>query len=229
MIAIAPSVLAADFSRLGELVRETESAGADRIHVDVMDGHFVPNLSMGSVVVKGLRPVTRLPLEVHLMVEDPARFVEGFVAAGADTIIFHLEVQSHPMDLISDVRTRGKKVGLAFNPDFPVDRIKPFLADIDLALCMTVFPGFGGQAFIPESLGRVRQLRAMIAAQNPRCELEVDGGIDAKSTPPVVTAGANVLVAGTAVFGHPAGAAAGTREIKALAENAAKSAGAAVR
>ncbi len=223
---IAPSILAADFSRLGDLVRETETVGANRIHIDVMDGHFVPNLSMGAVVVKGLRPVTRLPLEVHLMVEDPARFVDGFVAAGADTIIFHLEVQPQPLELLADIRTRGKKVGLAFNPDFPVERIKPFLADIDLALCMTVFPGFGGQAFIPESLDRVRQLRAMIATQNPRCELEVDGGIDVKSTGPVVAAGANVLVAGTAVFGHPAGAAAGVRELQALAD---KSAGAAVR
>jgi ribulose-phosphate 3-epimerase len=226
MTAIAPSILAADFSHLGDLVRQTETAGANRVHVDVMDGHFVPNLSMGSVVVKGLRPVTRLPLEVHLMVEDPARFIDGFVDAGADSIIFHLEVQPQPQELIADVRTRGKKVGLAFNPDFPVDRIKPFLADIDLALCMTVFPGFGGQAFIPESLPRIRQLRAMIAAQNPRCELEVDGGIDAHTIGSAVAAGANVLVAGTAVFGHSGGAAAGVRELQALAE---KSVGAAVR
>src|SRR5438067_7557045 len=159
MPAIAPSILAADFARLGEQVREVDRAGADRIHVDVMDGHFVPNLSMGSVVVKGLRPVTKRPLEVHLMVEDPGRFVEGFVKAGADTLLFHLEVQPDPRELIGHVRSLGKKGGLAFNPDFDLAKVEPWLDDIDLALCMTVFPGFGGQAYIPESTARIRRLR----------------------------------------------------------------------
>lgn len=217
MPAIAPSILAADFSRLGELVKLTEAGGADRVHVDVMDGHFVPNLSMGAVVVKGLRPVTKLPLEVHLMVEDPAKFVEGFLKAGADGIIFHLEVQPDPIELIRHVRGHGKKVGLAFNPDYDPSRIEPFLADIDLALCMTVFPGFGGQAYIPESNSRIRQLRAAIEKLNPKCELEVDGGIDRKTIGDAAKAGANVFVAGTAIFGDPTGPTDATRALHKLA------------
>lgn len=222
MIAIAPSILAADFSRLGEQVLETQRAGANRIHVDVMDGHFVPNLSMGSVVVKGLRPVTQLPLEVHLMVQDPAKFVDGFVKAGADSLIFHLEVQPDPVPLARHLRGLGKKVGIAFNPDHPVDRVRPFLAEFDLALCMTVFPGFGGQAFIPESIQRIQQLRELIRANHPTCELEVDGGIDHRTAPGAVTAGADVLVAGTAIFGHPNGIGAATMDLSEFAEEAPK-------
>lgn len=217
MPAIAPSILAADFSRLGELVKLTEAGGADRVHVDVMDGHFVPNLSMGAVVVKGLRPVTPLPLEVHLMVEDPAKFVDGFLKAGADSIIFHLEVQPDPIELLRHIRGHGKKVGLAFNPDYDPARIEPFLADIDLALCMTVFPGFGGQAYIPESTARIRKLRSAIDRLNPKCELEVDGGIDRHTITDAATAGATVFVAGTAVFGDPAGPTAATRHLLQLA------------
>jgi len=217
MPAVAPSVLAADFSRLGELVRLSEAGGADRIHIDVMDGHFVPNLSMGSVVVKGLRPVTKLPLEVHLMVEHPGRFIDGFLKAGADTIIFHLEVVPDPIDLIHHVRGHGKKVGIAFNPDFDLAKVEPHLADIDLALCMTVFPGFGGQAYIPESTERIRTLRGWIDRINPRCELEVDGGIDRRTIATAAGAGADVLVAGTAVFGVPEGPTAATRELLRLA------------
>jgi ribulose-phosphate 3-epimerase len=221
---IAPSILSADFTRLGEQVSEVEAAGADRIHVDVMDGHFVPNLSMGAVVVKGLRPVTKLPLEVHLMVRDPGRFLDGFVKAGADTLIVHLEVHPDPRAILTHIKgALGKRAGLAFNPDLPVDRIEPFLNDIDLALCMTVFPGFGGQAYIPESNQRIRELRAMIEAQNPDCELEVDGGIDAKTISAAAAAGANVLVAGTAVFGAKSGPAAALKELQRLAD-AAKSA-----
>ena len=217
MNSIAPSILAADFARLGDQVRETESAGADRIHVDVMDGHFVPNLSMGSVVVKGLRPITKLPLEVHLMVSNPSRFVDGFASAGADTIVFHLEVASEPGDLIADIRSRGMKVGLAINPDMPIDRLSPFLSDIDIVILMSVFPGFGGQSFIPESYERIRRLRAKINALNPNCELEVDGGVDATTIQGCVEAGANVLVAGTAIFGDPAGPASATQKLKQLA------------
>ena len=214
---IAPSILAADFSRLGELVSHVERAGANRIHVDVMDGHFVPNLSMGSMVCKGLRPVTKLPLEVHLMVEEPRKFVEGFVNAGADAIIFHLEVEPEPIELIRHIRGLGKKVGLAFNPDFPVDRIASYLNEIDLALCMTVFPGFGGQAFIPESLGRIRQLAELIRINNPACELEVDGGIDARTIGEASRAGATVFVAGTAIFGAKVGIDASVAELSRLA------------
>jgi ribulose-phosphate 3-epimerase len=215
---IAPSILSADFSRLGDQVREVDAAGADRIHVDVMDGHFVPNLSMGSVVVKGLRPVTKRPLEVHLMVEDPARFLEGFVKAGADTLIVHLEVLPDPRPLLDHIRRGlGKKVGLAFNPDMPVARVEPYLRDIDLALCMTVFPGFGGQAYIPESTERVRQLRALVDRNNPACEIEVDGGIEKHTLPLAAAAGATVFVAGTAVYGAPEGPAAAVKELQRLA------------
>ena len=214
---IAPSILSADFSRLGELVREVDAAGADRIHVDVMDGHFVPNLSMGAVVVKGLRPITKLPLEVHLMVENPGRFLDGFVKAGADTLIVHLEVNDDPRPILDQIRNGlGKKVGLAFNPDMPVSRIEPYLKDIDLALCMTVFPGFGGQAYIPESTERLRELRKLIERNNPACEIEVDGGIDAKTISLAAGAGADVFVAGTAIFDAKGGPAAA---VKALASN----------
>src|SRR5262245_35575105 len=197
MSAIAPSILAADFSRLGELVREVEAGGADRIHVDVMDGHFVPNLSMGSVVVKGLRPVTKLPLEVHLMVEEPARFVEGFLKAGADSLIVHHEVLPDALPLINEIRGRGKKVGVAINPATPVEVLDAYLPEIDLALCMTVWPGFGGQSFLPESPGRIAALRSLIEQRNPRCELEVDGGVDLRTIPVCASSGANVFVAGT--------------------------------
>jgi ribulose-phosphate 3-epimerase len=215
---IAPSILSADFARLGEQVREVDAAGADRIHVDVMDGHFVPNLSMGAVVVKGLRPVTKKPLEVHLMVEDPGRFLDGFVKAGADTLIVHLEVLPDPRPILDHIRRGlGKKVGLAFNPDMAVARVEPYLRDIDLALCMTVFPGFGGQAYIPQSTERVAQLRELVNRHNPACEIEVDGGIDKKSIPLAVRAGANVFVAGTAIFGASEGPTAAVRELQRLA------------
>src|SRR5215467_8792874 len=198
---IAPSILSADFSRLGDQVREVEAAGANRIHVDVMDGHFVPNLSMGAVVAKGLRPVTKLPLEVHLMVEDPGRFLDGFVKAGSDTLIVHLEVLPDPRPMLEHIRRGlGKKVGLAFNPDMPVAKVEPYLKEIDLALCMTVFPGFGGQAYIPESTERLRKLKQLVSRNNPACEIEVDGGIDLRTIGEAASAGANVFVAGTAVF-----------------------------
>jgi ribulose-phosphate 3-epimerase len=213
---IAPSILSADFGRLGEQVREVADAGADRIHVDVMDGHFVPNLSMGSVVVKGIRPVTKLPLEVHLMVEDPGRFLEGFAKAGADSFIVHLEVLTDPRPMIEQIRGMGKRVGLAFNPDMRVERMEPHLRDIDLALCMTVFPGFGGQAYIPESTGRIKKLRAMVDRLNPACEIEVDGGIDARTIGEAAKAGATVFVAGTAVFGAKGGAANALKELEKL-------------
>jgi ribulose-phosphate 3-epimerase len=216
---IAPSILSADFSRLGELVREVDAAGADRIHVDVMDGHFVPNLSMGAVVVKGLRRVTKRPLEVHLMVEDPGRFFDGFVKAGADTLIVHLEVLPDARQMLDHIRRGlGKKVGLAFNPNMPVAKVEPYLRDIDLALCMTVFPGFGGQAYIPESTERIRSLRAMVERHNPQCEIEVDGGIDKKTIPLAAGAGANGVVAGTAIFGAKEGPTAAVKELAKLSE-----------
>jgi ribulose-phosphate 3-epimerase len=201
------------FSRLGELVKEVEQAGADRIHVDVMDGHFVPNLSMGPIVVEGLRPVTRLPLEVHLMVEDPAKFVDPFIKAGADSLIVHLEVLPDPRPLVKHIHDKGKKVGMTIKPDSPIARLEPYLKEVDLALCMTVYPGFGGQQFLPESPGRIRELRVLINRLNPQCDLEVDGGIDVHNAPLAVEAGANVLVSGSGVFKFPKGPAAAVREL----------------
>ena len=213
MPAIAPSILAADFSRLGELVREVEAGGADRIHVDVMDGHFVPNLSMGPVVVKGLRPVTKLPLEVHLMVADPAKFADAFLQAGADTLIVHHEVLPYAARLLRETRGKGKKIGMAINPSTPVEVLDQYLPDLDVALCMTVWPGFGGQKFLPESAARIAALRALIEKRNPRCELEVDGGIDLTTAPTCAKAGANVFVAGTSIFGAKGGPRAATAEM----------------
>jgi ribulose-phosphate 3-epimerase len=213
MVYIAPSILSADFARLGEQVRDAERGGAHRVHVDVMDGHFVPNLSMGPVVVKALRPVTKMPLEVHLMIEEPARFADAFLKAGADRLIVHQEVLPDPWPLIEEIRARGKSVGMVVNPGTPVEALEPYLSGIDLALCMTVHPGFGGQAFLPESPERIRRLREMIERLNPACELEVDGGVDLATAPACVRSGANVLVAGTAVFGAKEGPAAAVRAL----------------
>jgi ribulose-phosphate 3-epimerase len=213
---VAPSILAADFARLGDEVAAAERGGANRIHIDVMDGHFVPNLSMGPVVVKALRPRTNLPLEVHLMIEDPARFAEPFLKVGADTLIVHQEVLPDPRPLLRQIRGRGKKVGMAVNPETPVEALEPYLADIDLALCMTVHPGFGGQGFLPESPGRIRTLRALIDRRNPACELEVDGGIEHDTAVESLRAGATVFVAGTSIFGAPEGPEAAVRAMRDL-------------
>jgi ribulose-phosphate 3-epimerase len=216
MIHIAPSILAADFARLGEQVREVERCGANRIHIDVMDGHFVPNLSMGPQVVQALRKVTTLPLEVHLMIEHPEKFTDAFLRAGADSVIVHVEVLPDPRLLIRTIRGQGKKVGLVIKPETPVQALEPFLADVDLALCMTVHPGFGGQAFLPESPNRISALRQLIQQHHPACELEVDGGIEPHTVPTAVQAGANVLVIGTAVFRAPEGPGAAVMAVRKL-------------
>ena len=213
MVVVAPSILSADFARLGEQVVESEQGGAGRIHIDVMDGHFVPNLSMGPHVVGSLRRVTRLPLEIHLMVEQPERFVDAFLAGGADTLIAHLEVLADPRPFVARLHGAGKKAGLAVRPDTPVEALEPYLDEIDLALCMTVHPGFSGQAFLPESPGRIARLRELLQRRNPGCDLEVDGGITADTAPVSVRAGANVLVAATAVFGDRDGPAAAVRRL----------------
>jgi len=213
---IAPSILSADFSRLGDQVRDLEAAGAGRIHVDVMDGHFVPNLSMGPIVVEGLRPVTRLPLEVHLMVEDPAKFIPAFLKAGADSVIFHLEVVPQASALIESVKAMGKRVGVSINPDKPVALFEPWLKMIDTALLMTVFPGFGGQAYLEGNGLRIRDLRCLIATINPSCELEVDGGIHLGNARQAADDGADVFVVGSALFKYPRGHVAAVGELRTL-------------
>ena len=217
MIHIAPSILAADFSRLGDEVAKTECAGVTRIHVDVMDGHFVPNLSMGPEVVAGLRPHTRLLIEVHLMIAEPAKFVGAFMTKGADLVTVHHEVLADARPVLAEIKNRGKKAGLAINPETPVEALTPYLPMLDLALCMTVHPGFGGQTFLPESPARIRRLRQLIETYNPACDLEVDGGIEAQTAPLALAAGANILVVGTGIFRHPAGSAAAIHELQALA------------
>jgi ribulose-phosphate 3-epimerase len=204
-VKIAPSILSADFARLGEQVREAEAAGADYIHVDVMDGHFVPNLTVGPLVVEALRPVTRLPLDVHLMVEQPELLISAFAQAGADILTVHQEACVHLHRVVQEIKELGKRAGVALNPATPVGVLEEILDDVDLVLLMTVNPGFGGQSFIEGMLSKIERLRRMIDERGLRCELEVDGGINGVTAPQVVDVGANVLVAGYAVFEAGAG------------------------
>ncbi len=214
-IKLAPSILAANFARLGEQVREADHAGADRIHVDVMDGHFVPNISMGPIVVKAVRPVTKLPLEVHLMIEEPIRYLDAFAESGADSMLVHVENAVNLHRTVQHIKALGKKAGVVLNPATSPAAIAEILADVDLVLVMTVNPGFGGQKFIANTLGKIRRLRQMIDQARPDAELEVDGGIDAETAPRVVEAGARVLVAGSAIFGAKEGVAAAMNRLRA--------------
>ncbi|PYU98148.1 MAG: ribulose-phosphate 3-epimerase [Acidobacteria bacterium] len=198
---IAPSILSADFTRLGEQVQAVEAAGVvDRVQIDVMDGRFVPNITFGTLAVECLRPLTRLTLEVHLMVQPPEDFIEKFARAGADTLIVHQESTPHLHRAIQQIHALGKKAGVALNPSTPASLLSEVLGSLQLVLVMTVNPGFGGQEFIPETLGKIRQVRSEIERRGLDCEIEVDGGIHEKTAPLVVEAGANVLVAGSAVF-----------------------------
>jgi ribulose-phosphate 3-epimerase len=208
-VKLAPSILAADFAKLGDQVREAEAGGADRIHVDVMDGHFVPNISMGPAIVQALRRVTKLPLEVHLMISEPDRYIEAFAKAGADTLEVHVEGPHDIRQLIQRIRHLGKKVGVVLKPATSAITLTDILAEVDVVLVMTVEPGFGGQAFMPSMLEKVREVRQMIDRVRPEIDLEVDGGIDVDSTPQVVAAGARVLVAGSSIFHVPGGIAKG--------------------
>ena len=200
-VKLAPSILSADFARLGEVVRETTAAGADYIHVDVMDGRFVPNLTIGPAVVEAIRPHSGLPLDVHLMIVEPERLIPDFAAAGASTITVHQEATAHLHRTVRQIRELGARAGVALNPATPASALEEVLADLDLVLVMTVDPGFGGQSFIPTLLPKVRRVRAMIEAAGLATELEVDGGIKADNVGSLVEAGADVIVAGSAVYG----------------------------
>jgi ribulose-phosphate 3-epimerase len=199
-VKIAPSILSADFARLGEEVRALTEAGADYVHVDVMDGHFVPNLTIGPLVVKALRPHSPLPFDVHLMIAPVDPFIEAFAEAGADIISFHPEAGAHPHRTVQLIKSLGKKAGIVLNPATPVAAVEYLMGDIDLILVMSVNPGFGGQSFIESQLDKIARLRRMIDDSGRTIELEVDGGVNARTAPQVIAAGADVLVAGTATF-----------------------------
>lgn len=214
MIRLAPSVLSADFGRLREQVAETEAAGADWIHVDVMDGRFVPNLTIGPVVVEAVRAATRLPLDVHLMIEDPDGLVPAFRAAGADRITVHVETCRHLQRSLAGIRECGATAGVALNPHTPPEAVEWVLGDVGTVLVMTVNPGFGGQAFLTAMTGKIRRFAQLRADRGAAFEIEVDGGIDATTAPAAVGAGATVLVAGHAVYRHPGGVAAAISAIR---------------
>jgi ribulose-phosphate 3-epimerase len=215
VVKLAPSILAADFACLGEQVAEAEQAGADRIHVDVMDGHFVPNLSMGAPIVQSLRRVTRLPLETHLMISDPDLFLDEFVEAGSDSFLVHWEGNCNLHRTVQRIKALGKRAGVVINPATPAAVLEEILQDVEQVLIMTVNPGFGHQHFIPATLPKIRRVRRMIEQIKPGSDVEVDGGIDAETAPLAVAAGANVLVAGTAIFGDSEGVAAAMDRLRA--------------
>jgi len=200
MIGIVPSILSADFTRLGDQVREAEEAGAQRIQVDVMDGHFVPNITMGPIIVNAVRHCTTLPVEAHLMISNPEQYIEDFAKAGADVIIVHQEVSPHLHRITQQIKAAGKKPGVALTPSTPVIMLEDILSLLDLVLIMTVNPGFGGQDFIPETLPKITRLRQLITQWGLHCDIEVDGGIHEATVPLVVQAGANLLVAGSAIY-----------------------------
>lgn len=200
MVKIAPSILAANFAKLGEEVLEVEKAGAELIHIDVMDGHFVPNITMGPIVVEALRPLTKLPLDVHLMIENADQYIESFAKAGADYITVHVEASPHLHRTIQLIRSFGVKPGVVLNPHTPIESIQHVLEDIDMVLFMTVNPGFGGQKFIHSVVPKVKQLADIVKERNLSIEIEIDGGINEETIIPCVEAGATIFVAGSAIY-----------------------------
>jgi ribulose-phosphate 3-epimerase len=211
---IAPSILSADFARLGEEIAACESAGADWIHIDVMDGHFVPNITMGPFIVETCRRITKLPLDVHLMIEKPELHLEAFAKAGANNLTVHVETCLHLHRTLQHIRSLGCKAGVVLNPGTPIGAITPVLTEADLVLVMSVNPGFSGQAFIPESVTRVAEIRKNLDALGSSAWLEMDGGINAENISKMKDAGATAFVAATAVFKHPQGAQAGIKALR---------------
>ncbi|NYE05241.1 ribulose-phosphate 3-epimerase [Bacillus niacini] len=200
MLKIAPSILSADFAKLGEEITAVEKAGADYIHVDVMDGHFVPNITIGPLIVEAIRPVTKLPLDVHLMIDNPDQYIEAFAKAGADYITVHVEACRHLHRTIHHIKSFGIKAGVVLNPATPVNTIEHILKDIDMVLLMSVNPGFGGQKFIPEVLPKIRKVKEMADSIGKEIEIEIDGGVNSETAKLCIEAGANVLVAGSAIY-----------------------------
>jgi ribulose-phosphate 3-epimerase len=218
IVKLAPSMLSADFAQLGKQVGEAEQAGADRFHVDVMDGHFVPNISMGAPIIQSLRQVTRLPLETHLMISDPDFFLDEFTEAGSSSFLVHWEGNNNLHRTVQRIKALGKRVGVVINPATPAAVLEEILQDLDQVLVMTVNPGFGHQRFIHTTLPKIRRVRQMIDEIKRDCDLEVDGGIDVTTAPLVVDAGANVLVAGSAIFGEREGVIAAMNRLRAAVD-----------
>jgi len=214
-VRLAPSILSADFARLGEQVAEAEHAGADRIHIDVMDGHFVPNIAIGAPIVESVRRITHLRMEAHLMITDPDFFLEEFVQAGADSFLVHWEGNNNLHRTVQRIRALGKRAGVVINPATPASVLEEILPDVDQVLVMTVDPGFGHQHFLPSTLSKIRRVRHMIDEMKPECDLEVDGGIDEATAPLVTAAGARVLVAGSSIFGANEGVGAAMESLRA--------------
>lgn len=213
---LSPSILSADFARLSEEIATVEAAGADWIHIDVMDGHFVPNITMGPFIVATCRRITKLPLDVHLMIEKPERYTEAFAKAGASGLTIHVETCPDIVGSLKQIKSLGCRAGAVLNPETPVGAIQPALREADLVLVMSVHPGYSGQSFMPETIGKVSEIRKKLDALRSSAWLEVDGGIDTETLPKMKEAGATAFVAATAVFKHPEGPAAGVRSLRAL-------------
>jgi ribulose-phosphate 3-epimerase len=203
MIKIAPSILACDFSRLEEEIRDVERGGADLLHLDVMDGHFVPNITFGPVIIKGIRKLTSLPLDTHLMISDPEKYTPRFIESGCDAITFHKEVSQNPEELIEKIKSAGCKAGLSLNPETPVEDLNEYLSSVDIILVMSVHPGFGGQHFISSAFEKVKYLKKKRTEKKLSFEIAVDGGVNIENAQDLIESGADILIAGTTIFGSP--------------------------